>query len=236
MDIGGSTTMGTTRHHKVTGMGRCYDGHGFVFVHLLLRIHTSYCNCWRSTWTPIHHHRNFPKPRRKLLTSQFTYLSLLTSQYVQLSEIFYILTTTFLKISLGLFFLRLLTKPWQTRLFQVLLVVSAAYGIFYFFATCFVCGNPAKLGENLANNRAKNCAPIWFVLSTGYIYGVVNVLSDWTFTFIPICVLLDSKMDRREKISVGLIMSFAAVGSISSIMRMVYLRGLLFGRGVSSEF
>ena len=115
-------------------------------------------------------------------------------------------------------------------------MVSAAYGIFYFFATCFVCGDPAKLGYNLLNNRKEHCAPIWFVLSTGYIYGVVNVLSDWTFTLVPIFIMLDSNMDRREKLSVGLIMSFAAVGSISSIMRMVYLKGLLFGGSVSCEF
>lgn len=40
-------------------------------------------------------------------------------------------------------------------------------------------------------------------------------------------------MDHREKMSVGIVMTFAAVGSISSIMRMVYLKGLLFGGGIS---
>ena len=64
----------------------------------------------------------------------------------------------------------------------------------------------------------------------------MNVLADWIFTLIPIVILLDSKMDRREKISIGIVMAFAAVGSISSIMRMVYLKGLLFGNnGVSGK-
>lgn len=42
-------------------------------------------------------------------------------------------------------------------------------------------------------------------------------------------------MDRRSKVSVGIVMGFAAVGSISSILRMVYLKGLLFSGSVSSK-
>ncbi|KAF2442682.1 hypothetical protein P171DRAFT_415786 [Karstenula rhodostoma CBS 690.94] len=154
--------------------------------------------------------------------------------YVQLSKVFYILTTTFLKISLGLFFLRLLTKPWQTRLFHIILVISGVFGIFYFFFTLFVCGDPTKLADSLIGARAKHCAPVWFSLTTGYIYGIINVVADWIFTLIPIVILMDSTMDRRSKISVGIVMSFAAVGSISSIMRMVYLKGLLFEGSVST--
>jgi len=154
------------------------------------------------------------------------------SQYVQLSEIFYILTTTFLKISLGLFFLRLLTKPWQVRLFQIILATSAVYGLFYFFATVFVCGSPTRIQDAFLN--PKTCSPTWFILSTGYIYGVINVIADWTFTLIPIIILLDSDMDRQSKISVSIVMGFAAIGSVSSILRMVYLEGLLFGHSVSS--
>ncbi|KAF1980290.1 hypothetical protein BU23DRAFT_625473 [Bimuria novae-zelandiae CBS 107.79] len=167
--------------------------------------------------------------------NQFTSMEALQSLvYVQLSEVFYVLTTTFLKISLGLFFLRILTKPWQMRLFEAILVISAAYGLFYFFATVFVCGDPTKLGANLLGNSAKHCAPTWFVLGTGYIYGIVNVLADWAFTLIPIIILIDSTMDRREKISVGIVIAFAAVGSIASIMRMVYLKGLLFHGSIST--
>jgi hypothetical protein len=73
------------------------------------------------------------------------------------------------------------------------------------------------------------------VLSTGYIYGITNVVADWIFTLIPIVILMDSTMDRRSKISVGIVMAFAAVGSISGIMRMVYLKGLLFEGSVSSK-
>jgi len=66
-----------------------------------------------------------------------------------------------------------------------------------------------------------------FGLATGYLYGAINVIADWTFVLIPITVLLDSELDRRSKISVSIVMALGAVGSVSSIMRMVYLKGLI---------
>lgn len=154
-------------------------------------------------------------------------------KYVQLSEVFYILTTTVLKISLGLFFLRVLTKRWQRLLFHIILAVSAGYGLFYVLTTIFACGDPAKIADVLVGS--KKCLPTTFILSTGYLYGAINVIADWTFVLIPICVLLESDLDRRSKISVSIVMGLGAIGSISSIMRMVYLKGLLLSsHGMSS--
>jgi hypothetical protein len=148
-------------------------------------------------------------------------------QYVQLSEVFYILTTTTLKISLGLFFLRILSKRWQTQLFHAILTVSATYGLFYALSTIFACGDPRRIAD--AYLGSKQCRPSGFVLATGYIYGVINIIADWTFVLIPISVLIGSDLDRRSKISVSIVMALGAVGSISSILRMVYLKGLLLG-------
>ncbi|OSS48735.1 hypothetical protein B5807_06876 [Epicoccum nigrum] len=144
---------------------------------------------------------------------------------VQLSEVFYILTTTLLKISLGLFFLRVLTKRWQTITFHSILGISAVYGLFYTLTTLFVCGNPARLADSHVGSR--KCLPVGFILSTGYIYGAINVIADWTFVLIPIAILMESDLCRRSKISVSIIMGLGAIGSVSSVLRMVYLEGLL---------
>ncbi|KAJ4330244.1 hypothetical protein N0V87_010166 [Didymella glomerata] len=162
----------------------------------------------------------------KLFSKEERYLSLV---FVQLSEVFYILTTTLLKISLGLFFLRVLTKRWQKIIFHTILGVSATYGLFYTFTTIFVCGDPAKLADSLVGS--KKCLPAAFILTTGYLYGCINVIADWTFVLIPIVILIDSDIDRRSKISVSIVMGLGAIGSVSSILRMVYLEGLLFSRG-----
>ena len=148
------------------------------------------------------------------------------AQFVQLSEVFYILTTTFLKVSLGLFFLRVLTKRWQRLLFYAILTIGVVYGLLYFFVALFQCGNPAHIADNLYASTADQCLPEAIHLTAGYIYGIINILADWTFVLIPISVLVDSDLDRRSKISVSIVMGLGAVGSISAVLRMVYLRGL----------
>jgi hypothetical protein len=146
------------------------------------------------------------------------------SQFIQLGEVFYILTTTFLKISLGLFFLRVLTKRWQHQTFYVILFISGLYGLTFLLITIFECGSPANLADRFIGSD--KCAPAWFLLAAGYLYGIINVIADWSFTLIPIVLLMDSEMDLRSKISISIVMGFAAVGSIASILRMVYLEGL----------
>jgi len=161
---------------------------------------------------------------------------LIRLQFIQLSEVFYVLTTSFLKVSLGLFFLRVLTKRWQRHLFHVVLVISATYGLYYVLIIIFHCGDPTRLADNLRSPSSPNCLPSVLVLTSGYLYGIINVIADWTFVLIPISVLLDSDLDRRSKISVSMVMALGAVGSVSSILRMVYLKGLGYnGPGLHGE-
>ncbi|KAI8932877.1 hypothetical protein NX059_010357 [Plenodomus lindquistii] len=173
----------------------------------------------------------FRSAERRLFTPDAIHVTLI---YVQLSEVFYILTTTLLKVSLGLFFLRVLTAPWQTRIFHTILVISSVYGLVYILITIFQCGDPAKLADSLLGSP--KCLPSKFLLASGYLYGAINVLADWTFVLIPISVLVGSELDRRSKISVSLIMALGAIGSVSSVMRMVYLHGLSLtgGKGLSA--
>jgi hypothetical protein len=109
---------------------------------------------------------------------------------------------------------------------QIILAISATYGLFYVFVTLFQCGNPTQLADSLLSPASPHCLPSAFLLTTGYLYGVINILADWTFVLIPISVLVDSDLDRRSKISVSIVMGLGAVGSVSSVLRMVYLTGL----------
>jgi hypothetical protein len=114
------------------------------------------------------------------------------------------------------------------------MVVSSVFGLFYVFVSIFQCGNPARFEGSVVGSH--KCLPTAIGLGAGYAYGIVNVLADWTFVLVPIVVLLDSKMDRRSKISVSVVMGLGAIGSIASILRMVYLEGLkLSDGGISSK-
>jgi hypothetical protein len=128
---------------------------------------------------------------------------------VLLSEAFYVLMTTTLKISLGLFFLRILMKPWQRITFYVILAISVGYGTFGVFIAIFQCGLPTELLEHVVNGHG--CLSTNLLLSMGYIYSVINIVADWIFVFIPMFMLKETSMGRRSKLSVGVIMALGAV-------------------------
>jgi hypothetical protein len=73
----------------------------------------------------------------------------------------------------------------------------------------FQCGPPSNLVDSVFEQV--KCLPDWFLLASGYLYGIVNVLADWTFVLIPIVLLLETNMDRRSKISVCIIMGLGAM-------------------------
>ncbi|KAI5379607.1 hypothetical protein J4E82_001647 [Alternaria postmessia] len=150
----------------------------------------------------------FRSSDRNLFSEEAIHVTLI---FIQLSEVFYILTTTFLKVSLGLFFLRVLTKKWQKLIFHVILAISATYGLYYVFIALFQCGDPTRLADSLLSPSSPNCLPSALLLTSGYLYGVINVIADWTFVLIPITVLLDSDLDRRSKISVSIVMALGAL-------------------------
>jgi hypothetical protein len=124
------------------------------------------------------------------------------------AETLYILTTTSLKVALGLFFLRILTKEWQRKTFYIILGISSVYGCLYVFVAIFQCKNPKDLFIHVIS---ETCLPDAFLLTCGYLYSSINTIADWTFVLIPIFMLHNANMDRRTKISVGVIMALGAV-------------------------
>ncbi|KAK4994818.1 hypothetical protein LTR66_005241 [Elasticomyces elasticus] len=136
----------------------------------------------------------------------------------------YVMTTVCLKIALGIFFLRVVIKPWQRYTIYAAMSVSVIYGIFYFFMAIFQCGLPSHA---LDNARAENCLPPSVVLGLGYTHGTINAVTDWTFGLLPAFVLWDSGMPRADKLSVYGILALGAIGSISSVVRLPYVRGLI---------
>ena len=100
-------------------------------------------------------------------------------------------------------------KPWQRIIFYVILAISVGYGTFGVFIAIFQCGSPTELLEHVVNSHG--CLSTNLLLSIGYIYSVINIVADWIFVFIPMSMLKETSMDRRSKLSVGVIMALGAV-------------------------
>jgi hypothetical protein len=147
-------------------------------------------------------------------------------QFVVTYNALYILTTILFKISLAIFFLRIVVVVWQRRLIYVSTGIYTVYGIFFIFLVTFRCGDPSDFIINAARQK---CITNEVLLPLIYIAGGLNAVVDVIFATLPITILWNSHMPRQTKISVGILLSMGCIGSIASIIRIAYLGGLTDG-------
>ncbi|KAF2143414.1 uncharacterized protein K452DRAFT_268925 [Aplosporella prunicola CBS 121167] len=145
-------------------------------------------------------------------------------QWIVVSEACYISTTMLLKISIGIFFLRIISKPWQKNLIIATIVLTIIVSGFFFFFVIFMCGNPKYFLIRYVTGR---CAPRSVLLALAYTHTIWNMAIDWVYACVPIALLWGTTMDLRKKITVFLILFLAVVGCSFSTVRIKYIAGLV---------
>ncbi|RDI89753.1 hypothetical protein Vi05172_g749 [Venturia inaequalis] len=129
-----------------------------------------------------------------------------------------------LKLSLGAFFLRIITSQWQRRVVYAVMLSATIANLIEAFYVVFMCGDPRDFVEKSVVDQ---CAPRWSMALVAYGQNTVNTLTDVTLALLPLSLLWKTKMKRAQKWSVGLILTLATAGCISSIIRFVYIPRIL---------
>jgi hypothetical protein len=120
----------------------------------------------------------------------------------------------FLKISLGIFFLRILIDRWQRLVVNYVVGLAGGFGFAYFFFSVFQCGVPsstngATFWEKELSNECASSTPV--VLALAYAYAVITATSDVCLALLPIPVLKKARIKKREKLVVCAILLLAVV-------------------------
>jgi hypothetical protein len=114
-----------------------------------------------------------------------------------------------LKISLGIFFARIVVKPWQVGI----IYVNVGFNIFSsaaaFFYVLFRCGS--NLDNYVMQQLSDKCMPRGLDRFVAYQQAAVTTLTDIVFVTIPILLLWHANMSVRSKISVGCVLSLATL-------------------------
>lgn len=74
------------------------------------------------------------------------------------------------------------------------------------------------------------------VLGMDLTASIINCGGDWVLGILPIFVVKSLNMRRRTKILVGCLLSFAAVGSTATLIRVFFLSRLLRGDDFLCKF
>ncbi|KAK7957671.1 hypothetical protein PG988_012519 [Apiospora saccharicola] len=152
-------------------------------------------------------------------------------------ELLYIVCTCLLKIATGHFLLRLAADARHIWLLRGLMLSTALLGSVYFFMVLFQCGastpqvfwEESPRGASGPEEGRHQCWSDGVVLGLTYAASATNCLADWAFGLMPVLVVTTLNMPRGARILVASLTSFAAVASIATIVRMVYIPTLLNG-------
>ncbi|THX60529.1 hypothetical protein D6D06_01228 [Aureobasidium pullulans] len=140
----------------------------------------------------------------------------------------YAITGVFLKISLGLFFLRIIVEPWQRMVIYICMAISTIYGFIYFGIVTFGCGDPQKF---LLRTVEQKCLSIENVtIPASYVHTALNAATDWIMALLPIVTIWNLNMPRVTKFWAYLLLALGAAGSIVSLIRFGYVDGLRPGK------
>lgn len=135
----------------------------------------------------------------------------------------YITTTVVLKLSLAIFFLRVIPHGWQRKVLYIATAIYTAYGTAFTFIIIFQCGNPHDFFINEAQGK---CIPDTILQPLYYTAGAMNALTDWIFSILPVTVLWSAAIPRSTKISAGCLLGLGSLASISSLIRLAYIPGI----------
>jgi hypothetical protein len=128
-----------------------------------------------------------------------------------ITEHFYTIGLMTLKISLGIFFLRVMITKWQKRVIYIAILISTVFGTSYFFYSVFRCGYFSNIWVFLERRvTMEHCVTVQSGLAMGYTQSAIATITDWTFAVLPIFVLRNVHMGDREKYTVFVILSLGA--------------------------
>ncbi|KAF2141892.1 uncharacterized protein K452DRAFT_326918 [Aplosporella prunicola CBS 121167] len=141
-----------------------------------------------------------------------------------LCEIFYVLSSTSLKVAIGLFLLRIAVNKQHIVIIHVINAASIVFGLAYVCVVAFQC-TPVHTFWTIRPNNP-NCLPRDTVANVTYAASALASFADWTFGILPGFIVWDLHMNKRTKIVVVGILGFAAIGSTATLVRIPFIKGL----------
>ncbi|KAI4724931.1 hypothetical protein E4T49_07330 [Aureobasidium sp. EXF-10728] len=160
--------------------------------------------------------------KRKLLDDDTAQTGLM---YWFFCEITYTLATATLKISIGLFLLRIAVDRMHIWIIRWIMIFNVFFGVPYCLLVTFQC-KPISFWWDLNPEHHGHCLSPKVIVINTYIISVLNSVADWTFGILPFFIVRKLQMKRQTKVLVASILGFAALGSTATIIRTPFVHTL----------
>ncbi|KAF1921648.1 hypothetical protein BDU57DRAFT_535286 [Ampelomyces quisqualis] len=137
----------------------------------------------------------------------------------------YVFMNIALKMSIGIFLLRIALRRVHRVILWVSLLTIQLYSIFFLLLFTFQCWPVSHFWERFRGGQGK-CVSTSTIVGSLYGYSALSCVTDWTFSIVPIFIVQELQMSRRKKITVGVILAFCAIGSTATIVRLPFISSM----------
>jgi len=116
----------------------------------------------------------------------------------------------FIKASIGIMLLRLSVNRIHKTIVWIVLGVTEVYSLFFFFIFLFQCLPSAYFWTQFTGGKG-SCMDPRIVVRVFFGYSAITCAGDWTFSILPVFMVWDLQMGKKEKVSVILILAVGAL-------------------------
>jgi hypothetical protein len=153
--------------------------------------------------------------------------------YYFLGEIFYVLALGISKISILCFYLRVFPAKDFRRAIFVVMGLSVAYTIAFFFATTFQCTPISHAWNQWDGLHEGTCNDIHL---QGWIAAGINILLDTIVMVLPLKHLANLNMNLRKKLMVMAMFSVGIIVVFTSAMRLYSLAHFANSKNITWDY
>ncbi|KAI0377982.1 hypothetical protein F5Y04DRAFT_263226 [Hypomontagnella monticulosa] len=149
-------------------------------------------------------------------------------KYQALATATYVLNMWLIKLSIGIFLLRLASQKRYKYTLYASIVIVGIWSIVLFFWNIFQCNPVAAQWDYtiLQNDPNARCVSADEIVNAAYALSVMNILSDWLYALLPIPMLWKVKMTAQAKLTVVVVLGLGVFASIATLVRLKFLADL----------
>jgi len=142
-----------------------------------------------------------------------------------LCELFYTLTTVFIRASISVFLIRICVKRVLKVIIYTTMAVVVVFSTIYFFIVLFQC-SPVDYFWNVYRGAHGTCINPTIVPNASIAHSVVSFSADWVLGLLPIAMIWKLQMNRRTKWSLGAILAVGLLAGIATMIRIPFIKFL----------
>ncbi|KAI0840624.1 hypothetical protein F5Y06DRAFT_294613 [Hypoxylon sp. FL0890] len=151
-------------------------------------------------------------------------------------ELVYVVTSLFIKFTVGVFLLRICSQAWQKTVVATVLLVCLIYQLFFAFMAAFQCQPVPYYWYRYTGKMTGKCWSNEFITGATYAAAAINAVSDWVLGLLPIALVRDLRLSKRSKVLVSCILAIGSIASTATIVRIPYICKLTQTRDLIYDF